>query len=126
VRTPLVVLVEEESREIGGQATAVRAGTGSSNPPCSSEESVANSINQPTRTEWLNWHRPARPLLIAHVHRVESDYHFVSIHTAHLEKRFALLSTKLQKHFREFEAATSLDLVPIRRFIRGKKGVDVV
>jgi hypothetical protein len=34
-------LVEEESREIGGQATAVRAGTEGSNPACSSGESVS-------------------------------------------------------------------------------------
>ena len=35
-------MVEEESREIGGQATAVRAGTEGSNPACSSGESRAN------------------------------------------------------------------------------------
>ena len=34
----------------------------------SSEESVANSINQPTRTEFLKLASSARPLLIAHVY----------------------------------------------------------
>jgi hypothetical protein len=32
------------------------------------EESVANSINQPTRTEFLKLASSARPLLIAHVY----------------------------------------------------------
>jgi hypothetical protein len=37
-QTRLVVLIGK-SQEIGGQATAVRAGTGGSNPPCSCGES---------------------------------------------------------------------------------------
>jgi hypothetical protein len=63
--TPLIVLVEEESREIGGQATAVRAGTGSSNPPCSSAESAANLTLKRLADAGISWPLPGLPEIAA-------------------------------------------------------------